>query len=69
MFLPTYSQFRTLLGAEVADIEGSEKTDSYYLENPTINAFIWQRLTQQSNPARKVLQTALGVQISSLIAI
>lgn len=61
MFLPTYSQFKALLEAEDwQSIEGSEKLIRYYLENPTINAFVWQRLSQQY-PAHleKVLQTVL----------
>lgn len=62
MFLPTYSQFKALLEAEDwQSIEGSEKLIRYYLENPTINAFIWQRLAQQyPTQLEKVLQTVLG---------
>lgn len=62
MFLPTYSQFKALLEAEDwPSIEGSEKLIRYYLENPTINAFIWQRLAQQyPTQLEKVLQTVLG---------
>ena len=61
MFLPTYSQFKTLLEAEDwQSIEGSEKLIRYYLENPTINAFVWQRLAQQyPTQLEKVLQTVL----------
>lgn len=61
MFLPTYSQFKTLLEADDwQSIEGSEKLIRYYLENPTINAFIWQRLTQQYPiELEKLLQTVL----------
>ena len=61
MFLPTYSQFKTLLEAEDwQSIEGSEKLIRYYLENLTINAFIWQRLAQQyPNQLEKMLQTVL----------
>ena len=48
MFLATYSQFKALLEAENwQSIEGSEKLIRYYLENSTINAFVWQRLAQQ----------------------
>ena len=61
MFLPTYSQFKTLLETDDwQSIEGSEKLIRYYLENPTINAFIWQRLTQQYPiELEKLLQTVL----------
>lgn len=48
MFLPTYSQFKALLEAEDwRSVEGSEKLVRYYLENSTINAFVWQKLAQQ----------------------
>ena len=40
------SQYRNFL-EDWQSIEGSEKLLRYYLENPTINAFIWQRLAQQ----------------------
>lgn len=62
MFLPTYSQFKALLEAEEwQSIEGAEKLIQYYLENSTINAFIWQRLAQQyPTQLEKVLQTVLG---------
>ena len=62
MFLPTYSQFKTLLEADDwQSIEGSEKLIRYYLENLTINAFIWQRLTQQyPTELEKLLQTVLN---------
>jgi len=49
MFLATYSQFKILLEAENwQSIEGSEKLIRYYLENPTINAFVWQLATTHS---------------------
>lgn len=61
MFLPTYSQFKALLEAPDWQIEGSEKLVRYYLENPTINLFIWQRLAQQyPNQLELVLQTVLN---------
>lgn len=61
MFLPTYSKFKAILEAEDwQSIEGSEKLIRYYLENPTINAFIWQRLAQQyPTQLEKLLQTVL----------
>ncbi len=62
MILPTYTQFKALLEAEDwQSIEGSEKLIRHYLETPTINAFIWQRLAQQyPTQLEKVLQTVLG---------
>lgn len=61
MFLPTYTQFKTLLEAENwQSIEGAEKLIRYYLENSTINLFVWQRLAQQyPKQLEKVLQTFL----------
>ena len=61
MFLATYSKFKSLLEAEDwQSIEGSEKLIRYYLENPTINAFIWQRLAQQyPTQLENILQTVL----------
>ncbi len=62
MFLPTYSQFKALLEAEDwQSTEGAEKLIRYYLENSTINAFVWQRLGQQyPTQLEKVLQTVLN---------
>jgi len=61
MFLPTYSQFKALLEAEDwQNIEGAQKLIRYYLENSTINAFIWKRLAKQYPiQLEKVLQTLL----------
>ena len=61
MFLPTYTQFKALLEAEDRiSIEGYEKLLRYYLENQTINAFIWQRLAQQyPTQLETLLQTVL----------
>ena len=61
IFLPTYSQFKALLEAEDwQSIEGAEKLVRYYLENPTINAFIWQRLAKHyPSQLEKILQTVL----------
>ncbi|MUL35854.1 hypothetical protein [Gloeocapsopsis dulcis] len=48
MFLPTYHRIVALLEAEDWQaIEGAEKLIRNYLEDPKINAFIWQRLAQQ----------------------
>lgn len=62
MFLPTYSQFQAILEAQDwQSIEGAEKLIRYYLENPTINAFIWQRLAKQyPQQLEKVLQQVLN---------
>lgn len=60
MFLPTYSQFKALLEAEDWQNEDAEKLIRYYLENSTINAFIWKRLAKQyPTQLEKVLQTIL----------
>jgi len=61
IFLPTYSKFKTILEAQDWQRgEGAEKLIRYYLENPTINAFIWQRLAQQyPQQLEKVLQQLL----------
>ena len=61
MFLPTYSKFKTLVEAQDwQSIEGAEKLIRYYLENPSINVFIWQRLAQQfPQQLEKVLQQFL----------
>lgn len=61
MFLPTYSQLKAILEADDwQSIAGSEKLIRYYLENLTINAFIWQQLAQQyPTQLEKVLQTVL----------
>ena len=61
MFLPTYSQFKAMLEAEDwQSVEGAEKLVRHYLESPTINAFIWQRLAQQHPQLERVLQTVLN---------
>lgn len=62
MFLPTYSKFKTILEAQDwQSIEGAEKLVRYYLENPTINLFIWQRLAQQyPQQLEKILQQLLA---------
>ena len=61
MFIPTYSQFKSLLEAEDwQSIEGGEKLVRYYLENPAINAFVWQRLARQyPTQLEKILQAIL----------
>ncbi|MEH2233721.1 MAG: hypothetical protein V7K71_29465 [Nostoc sp.] len=48
MFLPTYSKVQAILSAEDwQSVQGSEKLIRYYLEDKSINAFIWHRLAQQ----------------------
>jgi hypothetical protein len=58
MFLPTYSQVKSILAAEDwQSIENSEKLIRYYLEDKSINAFIWKRLMQEyPTQLEKVLQ-------------
>lgn len=60
-FLSTYTQFTAMLAAEdYLSIPGAEKLVRNYLEDPAINAWIWQRLAKVS-PAKleQVLQTVL----------
>ncbi|MEH2031468.1 MAG: hypothetical protein V7K67_17685 [Nostoc sp.] len=48
MFLPTYSKVQGILAAEDwQSVQGAEKLVRYYLEDKSINAFIWHRLAQQ----------------------
>ncbi|MEH2322392.1 MAG: hypothetical protein V7K32_02070 [Nostoc sp.] len=62
MFLPTYSKVQAILSAEDwQSVQGAEKLVRYYLEDKSINAFIWHRLAQQypsklENVLQKVLQ-------------
>ncbi|MEH2393513.1 MAG: hypothetical protein V7K21_18270 [Nostoc sp.] len=61
IFLPTYSKIQAILSAEDWEsIEGAEKLIRYYLEDKSINAFIWHRLAQQyPTQLEKVLQKYL----------
>ncbi|MBG1245043.1 hypothetical protein [Nostoc sp. NZL] len=61
MFLPTYSKVQAILSAEDwQSVQGSEKLVRYYLEDKSINAFIWHRLAQQyPTQLENVLQTFL----------
>ncbi|MEH2445499.1 MAG: hypothetical protein V7K18_06890 [Nostoc sp.] len=61
IFLPTYSRIQAILSAEDWEsIEGSEKLIRYYLEDKSINAFIWHRLAQQyPTQLERVLQKYL----------
>ncbi|MEH1836912.1 MAG: hypothetical protein V7L29_33965 [Nostoc sp.] len=61
-FLPTYSKIQAILSAEDwLSVQGAEKLIRYYLEDKSINAFIWYRLAQQyptqlENVLQKYLQ-------------
>ncbi len=61
MFLPTYSKVQAILLAEDwQTVQGAEKLVRYYLEDKSINAFIWHRLAQQyPTQLENVLQTFL----------
>ncbi|MEH2375724.1 hypothetical protein [Nostoc sp.] len=61
MFLPTYSKVQAILSAEDwQSVQGAEKLVRYYLEDKSINAFIWHRLAQQyPTQLENVLQTLL----------
>lgn len=61
MFLPTYSKVQAILLAEDwQSVQGAEKLVRYYLEDKSINAFIWHRLAQQyPSKLENVLQTVL----------
>ncbi|MEH2418805.1 hypothetical protein [Nostoc sp.] len=61
MFLPTYSKVQAILSAEDwQSVQGAEKLVRYYLEDKSINAFLWHRLAQQyPTKLENVLQTLL----------
>ncbi|MEH2046804.1 hypothetical protein [Nostoc sp.] len=61
MFLPTYSKVQAILSAEDwQSVQGAEKLVRYYLEDKSINAFIWNRLAQQyPTQLENVLRTFL----------
>ncbi len=60
MFLPTYGKMKAVLEGDVQNIEGSEKLIRYFLEDKSINAFVWYRLAEQyPTQLEKVLQTYL----------
>ncbi|MHC5745610.1 MAG: hypothetical protein ACYTXT_27640 [Nostoc sp.] len=61
MFLPTYTKVQAILSAEDwQSVQGAEKLIRYYLEDKSINAFIWHRLAQQyPTQLENVLQTFL----------
>lgn len=61
-FLPTYSKFKAMLEAEdwSSNLEDAEKLVRKYLEDPTVNISIWQRLdTAYPTQLEKLLQTVL----------
>jgi hypothetical protein len=48
MFLPTYSKMQAILSADdINTVEGAKKLIRFYLEDKSINAFIWHRLAKQ----------------------
>jgi hypothetical protein len=61
MFLPTYTQFKTILESE--DWQSNKDTNKLvrkYLEDPTINVFVWRKLSQlYPEHLEKVLQAFL----------
>jgi hypothetical protein len=60
MFLPTYSKMQAILSADdINTVEGAEKLIRFYLEDKSINAFIWHRLAKQYPQLETVLQTTL----------
>ncbi|MEA5517117.1 hypothetical protein [Nodularia sp. UHCC 0506] len=61
MFLPTYSRMQAILSDEDGqNLEGNEKLIRHYLEDKSINAFIWHRLAQKYPiPLEKLLQDFL----------
>lgn len=62
MLLPTYGKFKAILEAEDwQSIPNAEKLVRNYLEDASINVFIWHRLAEQyPTQLEKVLQTVLG---------
>lgn len=61
MFLPTYTKVKAILEADnFPSLEGSEKVIRFYIEDKSINTFVWHRLAQQyPTQLEKVLQTVL----------
>lgn len=61
MFLPTYSKIQAILSADDwQSVQGAEKLVRYYLEDKSINAFVWHRLAKQyPTQLENVLQTFL----------
>lgn len=61
IFLPTYSKFKEMLVAEDwRSLSNAEKLVNNYLDDATVNAFIWHRLAQQyPTQLENVLQTVL----------
>lgn len=61
MFLPTYTQFKTLLDSPSwQEIKGATSLVKKYLEDRTINTFVWNRLAEyQPTQLEAILQTLL----------
>lgn len=61
MFLPTYTQFKEILESE--DLQNNSTTNKLvrkYIEDPTINAYIWHKLAElYPTQLEKVLQSYL----------
>jgi hypothetical protein len=61
MFFPTYGKLKAILEADDwQKLEGSEKLIRYFLEDKSINTFVWYRLAEQyPTQLEKVLQSYL----------
>lgn len=61
MVLPTYTQFKTLVETEDwQTVKGSENLVRKYLEDPSINAYIWRKLVADyPTQLQTILQTIL----------
>ncbi|KAF3884958.1 MULTISPECIES: hypothetical protein [Nostocales] len=61
MFLPTYAKVQQILETEDwQSVEGAEKLIRFYLEDKSINTFIWHRLAERYPiQLEKVVQTVL----------
>lgn len=61
MLLPTYAKIKTILASENwQSVEGAEKLIRFYLEDKSINAFIWHRLAKEHpTQLEAILQTVL----------
>jgi hypothetical protein len=61
MLLPTYSKIKSIFTVDDwQSIDGAEKLVRFYLEDKSINAFIWRRLAKEyPTQLEKVLQTIL----------
>jgi hypothetical protein len=62
MLLPHHTKLKAILTAEDwRSVEGAEKLVRHYLEEPSINAFVWRRLAEQyPQSLERVLQEVLN---------